>query len=78
MDTGEYLVVYQEAFASKSDIYVREGQQIKTGDLIGVRKTSHLHIGITREHNFNCALASSFINNGTWLNPLTIIRNGLK
>ena len=78
VDTGEYLVVYQEAFASKSDIYVREGQQIKTGDLIGVRKTSHLHIGITREHNFNCALASSFINNGTWLNPLTIIRNGLK
>ena len=78
VDTGEYLVVYQEAFASRSDIHVQEGQRINTGDVIGIRKTSHVHIGITRQHNFNVALASSFNNNGTWLNPLTIIKSGLR
>lgn len=78
VDTGEYLTVYQEAFASRNDINVHVGQQISTGDVIGRRDTSHVHIGITRQHNFNIALANSFNNNGTWLNPLTIIRNGLK
>ena len=78
VDTGEYLVVYQEAFANRSNIWVHEGQKINVGDVIGIRNTSHVHIGITRNHNFNVALASSFINNGTWLNPLTIIRNGSK
>ena len=78
VDTGEYLVVYQEAFASRSNIWVHEGQKVNVGDVIGIRNTSHVHIGITRNHNFNAALASSFINNGTWLNPLTIIRNSSK
>lgn len=77
VDTGEYLVVYQEAFSSKNNILVHEGQQISTGDVIGIRDTSHVHIGITRDHNFNRALASSFINNGTWLDPQKIIREGL-
>ena len=77
VDTGEYLVVYQEAFASRNNIYVQEGQHINTGDVIGVRNTSHVHIGITRQHNFNVALANSFNNNGTWLDPLQIIKNGM-
>ena len=77
VDTGEYLVVYQEAFSSKNNILVHEGQQISTGDVIGIRDTSHVHIGITRDHNFKHALASSFINNGTWLDPQKIIREGL-
>jgi glucan-binding YG repeat protein len=77
VDTGEYLVVYQEAFANKSNIYVHEGQQISTGDVIGYRNTSHVHIGITRNHNFNQALKYSFTNNGTWLDPLQVIRNGI-
>ena len=77
VDTGEYLVVYQEAFSSKNNILVHEGQKINTGDVIGIRDTSHVHIGITRDHNFNHALASSFINNGTWLDPQKIIREGL-
>lgn len=77
-DTGEYLIVYQEAFSSRSKINVSVGQEIKVGDVIGTRDTSHLHLGITREHNYSKALKSSFINNGTWLNPLTIIKNGLK
>ncbi|MBB1063143.1 M23 family metallopeptidase [Limosilactobacillus fastidiosus] len=77
-DTGEYLIVYQEAFSSRSKINVSVGQEIKVGDVIGTRDTSHVHIGITRQHNYSLALKSSFINNGTWLNPLTVIKNGLK
>ncbi|WP_267202624.1 peptidoglycan DD-metalloendopeptidase family protein [Limosilactobacillus kribbianus] len=77
VDTGEYLVVYQEAFASKSNIRVHEGQEISTGDVIGIRNTAHVHIGITRNHNFNQALKYSFTNNGTWLDPLQVIRNGI-
>lgn len=76
-DTGDYLIVYQEAFASRGDINVTPGQQINVGDVIGTRDTSHVHIGITKNHNFNYDLANSFNNNGTWLNPLEIIRNGL-
>ena len=76
-DTGEYLVVYQEAFSNRGNITVTPGQKIEVGDVIGNRDTSHVHIGITRQHNFNIALAKSFTNDGTWLNPLEIIRNGL-
>lgn len=76
-DTGEYLIVYQEAFSNRSNITVRPGQKIEVGDVIGNRDTSHVHIGITRQHNFNIALAKSFTNDGTWLNPLEVIRNGL-
>lgn len=76
-DTGEYLIVYQEAFSNRGNINVTPGQKIEVGDVIGNRDTSHVHIGITREHNFNLALAKSFTNDGTWLNPLEIIRNGL-
>lgn len=76
-DTGDYLIVYQEAFASRGDIHVTPGQQINVGDVIGTRDTSHVHIGITKNHNLNYDLANSFNNNGTWLNPLEIIRNGL-
>lgn len=76
-DTGEYLVVYQEAFSNRGNITVKPGQKIEVGDVIGNRDTSHVHIGITRQHNFNIALAKSFTNDGTWLNPLEIIRNGL-
>lgn len=78
VDTGEYLTVYQEAFSNRNNIQVQVGQQINTGDVIGRRDTSHLHIGVTRQHNFNIALANSFNNNGTWLNPLDLIRNGSK
>lgn len=77
VDTGDYLVVYQEAFANRGDIKVNPGQRIQVGDVIGNRDTAHVHIGITRQKNFSVALANSFNNNGTWLNPLTIIRNGL-
>ena len=71
-----YNIVYQEAFSSMSDIKVNVGDVIKTGDIIGYRNTDHLHIGITKV-DFNTAVGKSFTNDGTWLNPQEIIRNGI-
>lgn len=71
-----YNIVYQEAFSSMSNIRVNVGDVINTGDIIGYRNTDHLHIGITKV-DFNTAVGKSFTNDGTWLNPQEIIRNGI-
>ncbi len=76
-DTGEYLIIYQEGFLSPNNIAVRVGQKINVGDPIGIRNNDHVHIGITRQHNFWLAEGSAYSNDGTWLDPLVIISNGL-
>lgn len=68
-------VEYQEAFGSASNIIVRVGQKVKTGDVIGYRTTNHLHVGITRM-NIQQAFGHAGKNDGTWLDPLQIIKNG--
>lgn len=72
---GGYNVVYQEAFSSASKITVNVGDTVKTGDVIGYRDTDHLHVGVTRQ-DFNVAVGKSFTNDGTWLNPLDLIKSG--
>ncbi|MDU7058070.1 MAG: phage tail protein, partial [Ligilactobacillus salivarius] len=72
---GGYNVVYQEAFSSASKITVNVGDTVKTGDIIGYRDTDHLHVGVTRQ-DFNVAVGKSFTNDGTWLNPLDLIKSG--
>ncbi|MEM1455684.1 phage tail protein [Pediococcus pentosaceus] len=67
-----YNIDYQEAFASRSNIHVKVGQYIKTGQVIGVRTTDHLHIGITKK-DFDYALKYAFTNNGTWIDPEPLI-----
>lgn len=69
-------VEYQEAFASPSNITVKPGQQVKTGDVIGYRTTDHLHVGITK-HNFPEAFSHAFSNDGTWIDPLNAIKTGI-
>lgn len=68
-------VEYQEAFGSASNIIVRVGQKVKTGDVIGYRTTNHLHVGITRM-NIQQAFGHAGKNDGTWLDPLQTIKNG--
>ena len=68
-------VEYQEAFGAASNIIVRVGQKVKTGDVIGYRTTNHLHVGITRM-NIQQAFGHAGKNDGTWLDPLQIIKNG--
>lgn len=75
--SNDYLICYQEAFSSRSNIKVSVGQDIKTGDVIGIRDTSHVHIGITKQKNLMVALRSAWSNDGTWLDPLQIIRDGI-
>lgn len=72
---GGYNVVYQEAFSSAGKITVNVGDTVKTGDVIGYRDTDHLHVGVTRQ-DFNVAVGKSFTNDGTWLNPLDLIKSG--
>ena len=70
-----YNIVYQEAFSNRNQIYVRVGQTVDTGTIIGIRTTSHVHIGVTKVA-FDTALAKSFTNDGTWLDPLKLIKEG--
>lgn len=74
-DSSGLNVEYQEAFASASNITVNVGDVVKTGDVIGYRNTSHLHIGITR-HNFPEAFAHAWSDDGTWLDPRQMIKAG--
>lgn len=69
-----YNIDYQEAFASRSDIHVKVGQYVKTGQVVGTRTTSHLHVGITKK-DFDYALRYAFTNNGTWIDPEPLIFN---
>lgn len=70
-----FNIVYQEAFSSQSKIRVNVGDQIKTGDIIGWRDLDHLHVGVTKA-DFYKAVQKSFINDGTWLDPQQLIKNG--
>lgn len=74
-DSSGLNVEYQEAFGSSSNITVNVGDVVKTGDVIGYRTTDHLHIGITRA-SIPGAFAHAFSNDGTWIDPLTTIKNG--
>ena len=72
-----YNIDYQEAFGSRSNIHVKVGQYVKTGQVVGTRTTDHLHIGITKK-DFDYALRYAFTNNGTWIDPEPLIFGGSK
>lgn len=77
---GKYYITYQEAFLSRSSIKVKEGQKIKAGDLIGTLDDSssgHLHLGISKTETEK-AQSSWNKNDGTWLDPIKIITEGMK
>lgn len=76
-----YGISYQE-FGDMNDISVKEGDTVKTGDKIGVSRPggeeySHLHLGISKEKDLGKALGKSFTDDGTWLNPVEVIKKGL-
>ena len=79
-----YGIAYQEFASDLSDISVREGDKVSTGDKIGVSRKgetgindTHLHLGITKEKYLGKALSKSFIDDGTWLNPVETIKKGI-
>ncbi len=72
-----YFIVYQEFGSSTGNILVKVGDSITLGQVIGTRNTSHLHLGVTKK-DWLQAQSSAFSDDGTWLDPLKIIREGLK
>lgn len=73
-----YNVVYQETF-NQSDIKVKEGDTVKVGDEIGTAQLNqHMHLGVTKEKDFNKAEASWATDDGTWLDPVKLISDGIK
>lgn len=81
-----YNVIYQEFVFSTSDkskaIKVKVGDHVKVGDTIGILSSSntsvtHVHIGVTKS-SFNEAISHSFDDDGTWLNPVKLIHEGIK
>lgn len=73
--TDGFNIVYQEAFSGAGQIRVNIGDKVKTGDVIGWRNTDHLHVGVTKA-DFYEAVKKSFTNDGTWLDPQALIKNG--
>lgn len=69
-----YQVMYQEFSTTMADINVKTGDKVSKGQSIGRLNGSHLHLGITKE-DWNSALGSWNVDNGTWLNPISIINN---
>lgn len=68
-------MVYQEFATSTSNAKVKVGDKVKLGDVIGIRDTEHLHLGITKKEWLQ-AESSAFTDDGTWLDPLKIITTG--
>lgn len=73
--TDGYDIIYQEAFSSKSQIKKTSGS-FKTGDVLGYRDTSHLHIGICKKpYKWSDGYSHSF-EKWHWLDPLKLIEHG--
>lgn len=73
-----YDVVYQEAFSSLSDIHVKKGQTVKTGQVIGVRTTDHLHIGVVKKPYswYKGYFGRHSFEPWHWKNPIKLIEHG--
>lgn len=70
-----YDIIYQEAFSSKSQIKKTSGS-FKTGDVLGYRDTSHLHIGVCKKpYKWLDGYSHSF-EKWHWLDPLKLIEHG--
>lgn len=79
-----YGIAYQEFASGLSDIDVKEGDTVNTGDKLGISRKgdtgindTHLHLGISKEKDLGKALSKSFTDDGTWLNPVETIKKGL-
>ncbi|EPI04430.1 peptidase, M23 family [Enterococcus faecalis 13-SD-W-01] len=77
INDGGLNMIYQEFASSTSDARVKVGDQVKVGQVIGTRDTDHLHLGITRM-DWRQAEAHAFTDDGTWIDPLTLLNSGKK
>ncbi|WP_429940810.1 peptidoglycan DD-metalloendopeptidase family protein [Enterococcus sp. DIV0240a] len=74
--------VYQEFSNSTSDIKCKVGDNVNAGTVIGHMSDigaslgSHTHIGVTK-HDWVEAFSHSFKDDGTWVDPIATIQNGI-
>ena len=68
-------IVYQEFASSTANARVKTGDTVTLGQVIGIRNTEHLHLGMTRM-DWRQAQQYAFTDNGTWLDPLPILTSG--
>lgn len=70
-------MVYQEFANSTGNSRVKVGDQVKVGQVIGIRDTAHLHLGFTRM-DWRQAQGHAFIDDGTWIDPLPFLNSSKK
>ncbi|AYA32989.1 peptidase M23 (plasmid) [Enterococcus faecium] len=70
-------MVYQEFANSTGNSRVKVGDQVKVGQVIGIRDTAHLHLGFTRM-DWRQAQGHAFTGNGTWIDPLPFLNSSKK
>lgn len=73
LKVDDYQVMYQEFSQSMSDVLVKAGDNVKSGQNIARLNSSHLHLGVTKK-DWRAALGSWDIDDGTWLDPIKIIK----
>ncbi|KWU04668.1 glucosaminidase domain-containing protein [Lactobacillus crispatus] len=77
-------VIYQEFGFDEADlkyVKVEVGDKVSVGDKIGhlasnAHGITHVHIGATKK-DFATAIAASYVDNGTWKDPIKLIKDGL-
>ncbi len=70
-------MVYQEFANSTGNSRVKVGDQVKVGQVIGIRDTAHLHLGFTRM-DWRQAQGHAFTDDGTWIDPLPFLNSSKK
>lgn len=83
--TGDYNIIYQEAFNGEDSFKVKAGDKVKRGQAIATADNTgsgHLHLGITTNkrnptmNQIQNSAANGYDHPECWLNPVKVIRNG--
>ncbi|WP_424320484.1 GW dipeptide domain-containing protein [Lacticaseibacillus chiayiensis] len=69
-------VMYQEFSSDMQDVFVKTGDTVESGQVIGRMTGPHLHIGITSK-DWQASLADAYNPQGPWIDPIAYIQNHL-
>lgn len=85
--TGDYNIIYQEAFNGTGSFKVKAGDHVKRNQIIAIADNTgptagHLHLGITTNklnptmNQTQNSAANGYDHPECWLNPVKVIKNG--
>lgn len=69
---GGYGILEQEF----GNVTVKVGDEVKKGDKIGTLTGTHCHVGVTKQTDQMKAEASAYRDDGTWIDPLSLMGGG--